>query len=324
MSFKDSVANKGRKSSADLDSKYPVLLIGFNRPKEICERAEEFLSWGTSELYISIDGAKNNEDAVFSNEIRARLEKFQSDSRVNLIFRSRNYGLREHLPTAVDEVLARNEAVIVIEDDIRCTPAFYENLCNSLKIHGDQYMTIGGFSSLPFHGSFMVNRWRETKYFSAWGWGITRVSWSKYHRTIDLETFQSQLCKSAIWKTLNYTQRETWTGRFVKIATGKSTWDFQMQYSSFVHELRHLNVVFRICENVGFEDARGTNTNSGRPFYLGSEVMSNSKFATKHSSFIARTILQWLDSVVIAGDRVILHKNAIRIRNVMACFHSKF
>lgn len=305
-------------------TRYPVLLIGYNRPDLIMERAEEILRWETSKIFISVDGPKNSDEQIQTIEIRKRLYKYESDPRVKLIFREKNYGLREHLPTAIDEVLINNEAVVIIEDDIKFSETFYLDLCNSLKKYGQRYMTIGGFSSVPVRIPFLSNRWRETKYFSAWGWGVTRESWSKFDRSIDLDIFEVKLSKSSIWGSLSSTQKDTWSGRFFKITKEKNTWDFQMQYSSFVHEMKHLIPVFRTAENLGFNDFRGTNTRTKRPLLLGPETISRSKFTNKLLPRGFTKILQWLDSVVIAGDRALVHKSLRQINKIVKFFHLKY
>ena len=297
-------------------TRYPILLVGFNRPEKILERTKEILSWNPSDLYISIDAAKTSVERNSTREIRDQLKPFIVNPRVHLIFRSQNYGIKGHIPHAIDEILQKHSAIVVIEDDVQCSEIFYGEICKALNLHGNDYLTVGGFSSLPFRFFATRNRWRETRYFSAWGWGITRESWLKYERTIDVQNLHINLEGSKIWKKLSNSQKKTWIGRFSKVSTGeKITWDFQMQYSSFVHNYYHLNSLFRICENQGFSDERGTNTKSKRPLPLGRYYLNNSPFDKILLRRIPQIALEFLDSFVIAGDRVLLHKLS-KIRRV--------
>lgn len=288
--------------------KYPVLLLGFNRPEKTLERAREILLCNPSTLYISIDGPRNKRDEQAREEIRAQLGEFKSNHKVEITYREMNLGLQNHLPRAVNEILQQNEGIIVIEDDVKCSTVFYTEVCDALNRFGDDYMTVGGFSPISIKLPKLYNRWRPTKYFSAWGWGITRKSWQKYESTIELSFEKENLLRGNLWSELNKSQKNTWLGRFQKVSTGEiSTWDFQMQYSSFKYDLYHLNVFFRICENVGFADIRGTNTKSDRPTLLGKEFLSEAKFKHKRCPKPLQRIMEVLDSIVIAGDRKTLH-----------------
>jgi hypothetical protein len=288
--------------------RYPVLLLGFNRPEKTVERAREILRCNPSLLYISIDGPRNKRDEQTREEIRVQLGEFKSNHKVEITYREKNLGLQYHLPRAVNEILQLHDGIIVIEDDVKCSTVFYTEVCDALNCFGDDYMTVGGFSPISIFLPKLCNRWRPTKYFSAWGWGITRKSWQKYEPTIELNFEKENLLRSNLWSELNDYQKKTWLGRFSKVSTGeKSTWDFQMQYSSFKNDLYHLNVFFRICENVGFADIRGTNTKSDRPTLLGKEFLSEAKFKHKRCPKPIQRVMEVLDSIVIAGDRKMLH-----------------
>ena len=259
-------------------------------------------------LYISIDGPRDENEAVSRIETMGHLQEYESNNKVRVIYRETNFGLEKHLPQAIDEVLKQHDGVIVIEDDIKCSPTFYSEVCEALNLYGHEYMTVGGFSPINFDAFMIHNRWRSTKYFSAWGWGVSRSSWEKYERNIDLKLYKQHLESGQMWNHLTRFQKNTWLGRFEKIASGrKKTWDFQMQYSSFKNDLLHLNVLFRICENVGFADMRGTNTKMNRPKLLGGEHLSQKEFVHKQLPAFIQEILEHLDSIVIAGDRKMLH-----------------
>lgn len=284
------------------------MLLGFNRPENIKARAREILYWNPSMLYISIDGPRNEKEAIARIETKEHLQEYKSNNKVRIIYRETNFGLEKHLPQAIDEVLTQHDGVIVIEDDVKCAPTFYTAVCEALNLYGHEYMTIGGFSPINFDAFLIRNRWRSTKYFSAWGWGVSRSSWEKYERNIDLKHYKQHLESGQMWHHLTRFQKNTWLGRFEKVASGrKKTWDFQMQYSSFKNDLLHLNVLFRICENVGFADIRGTNTKMNRPKLLGGEHLSQKEFVHKQLPALIQVILEHLDSIVIAGDRKMLH-----------------
>jgi hypothetical protein len=296
------------KNFESASSSFPVLLIGYNRLEKLIDRIVEVLSWQTSKLYISIDGGDDEKQQFYFDQIQILLKEKRSETPIVIIQRSHNLGLGKHLPLAVTEILENHDGVIVIEDDIKCSSQFYKEICIALTLHGEKYMTIGGFSSLPFKARRCPNKWRETKYFSAWGWGVTQSSWRRYENTINQESYREKLNESEIWNSLSTSQKRTWLGRFQKVASGeKITWDFQMQFSSFSNGYLHLNSLFRICENVGFGDTRGTNTKSKRPSLLGWESLTDTKFKSEKLHKSGGKIMEFFDSMVIAGDRETFH-----------------
>ena len=66
-------------------------------------------------------------------------------------------------------------------------------------------------------------------------------------------------------------ERLIWKRRFGKVIQNPmSTWDFQMQFMSFKFDKLHYLPYFRIIDNEGFNDVRGTNITGRIPnWYLG-------------------------------------------------------
>jgi hypothetical protein len=115
--------------------------------------------------------------------------------------------------------------------------------------------------------------------------------------------------------SLSEGKREIWLKRFERISTNVNwTWDYQMQYMSFITERNHVLPYFRLVDNCGFNDLNATNTIGKRPrWYLfpNSRIASSGEirnFSVKKNKF-----LEICDSISISGDLKFKWRKVLRI-----------
>lgn len=283
----------------------PILIVGFNRIEFLMARIREVVSTAAPKIYISIDGEGLDKCSIKLLEKLCR-ENDQSGNRFIILERPQNLGLSNHITTAITEILNNYLAVVVMEDDIQIGDNFYENISLRLRNLEEKYFGVSGFSSLSF-GKHLPNRWRESKYISIWGWGVTAKSWKKYNLYLEPKDIESRLQGSQVWQTISRKQRDIWLNRFKKVAHNPLlTWDYQVQFACFVHELMNLQPIFRMSENVGFGSQRSTNTKKKRPRYLGAAMINNKRI--NNQSLLNRIMsaqLDFLDEFAIVGTRKI-------------------
>ena len=285
----------------------PILLIGFNRPILLAKRLRELSAIPNLTLIISIDGGAGKDIEFEMNRILHRLDKHQIiDSNVQIIRHSDNLGLAEHVTTAISHVLEKHESVIVIEDDIAISKNFYKNMVNGMieMRNRNDIATVGGYSAIDIFRIFRIrNRFRETKYFSAWGWGITKEIWELYKLDISDGSLQEQLNNSIIWNSLSKKQKMYWINLFNKVENNsKLTWDIQMQFMCFKYELRNILPLKSLIVNEGFGDSTSTNTNEAKPWWMGRK--SNNELIYLTTCRIVDYIYEELcDSIFMASDK---------------------
>lgn len=296
-----------------------VLLLGYNRPEFLSKRIGEISKNRPSSLIISIDG---NSDKSVSSKIMQSLEKaidtYFDPSSVRVLHNKSNLGLALNVTSSISSILEESEKVTIIEDDIEIGDNFLKNieLAYSSFQSDENIATVGGFSGMPAKllSSKLENRWRQTKYFSAWGWSIDAVTWEKFRLTIPAHQIEFSLQRSVSWNQLTLSQKEIWFKRFSKVASLPTlTWDYQMQYMSFKYDLVHVLPLFRICENVGFEDSRSTNTRNRRPTWMGAHYIDDRIIERKTHPWHSHELEKHLDSFTISGDsRIRSIVNALR------------
>lgn len=296
-----------RKNVTLSNSNIPVLLIGFNRPKLIAKRLRELSAVPNLSLIISIDGGAGKDIEIEMNQILQELDKYKIiDSNVQIIQHSLNMGLAEHVTKAIGNVLEKHESVIVIEDDISVSRNFYNNMVRGMldaEIRND-IATVGGYSAIDVYGIFKVhNKFRETKYFNAWGWGIRNEIWRLYKLDISERPLEEQLSNSYLWKSLSEKQRMYWIKLFEKVEKNpKLTWDIQMQFMCFKYELRNFLPLKSLIINEGFGDNTSTNTKELKPWWMPRK--SNNELIQDRAGRITNHIYEELcDSIFMASDK---------------------
>ena len=289
------------------DSKTGVIVLNYARP-DLTERRLfqlESLPPARFQVIFSVDKFDGFENNHVRRQFLSLSEKFP---KVEWIFSNKRLGLANHLVARVTETLSDFERVIVIEDDVSCSPdslLSIEEVASTKSVHGA--MTIGLFGCIPHFVPSLPRLfpWRRTKYFSAWGWSIDREMWSSYHLDVVKKFGVGSVQKTKVWKSLNESQKRRWTHRFSKVESNPNlTWDFQMQFVSWLNGLDHVLPVIRSCDNEGFQDLRATNTVDRKPrWYKGVRSDNLIRPKVNNSYQLTSRLLQEIDSFTWIGDK---------------------
>ncbi len=282
----------------------PVLLIGFNRPDFLKNRLDEIRNLPIRKLYISIDSMEKGTNPEIKKLVN-EYEKLKDSLQIEVNLEPENRGLTKHVTSAITRVLQSEEAVIVIEDDISLSNQSYQAfisgylLSRKMKISG----VVSGFSPLVQPKRYQRNIWRKTPYFSVWGWVATRQNWENY--TFDLSKIDilEELAKSESWKKLNTSQRTVWHSRFIRAQSDPLlTWDIQMQYCSFRNDYTNLVPLFRVVENLGFNDSRAAHTKFRKPRWFRNSDPIKAVIPSNKINKTVNIVGNLIDSMTLAGD----------------------
>jgi hypothetical protein len=160
----------------------PIAIFCYKRKNNLIETINA-LSNATladeSILYIYSDGPKNETDGIIINDIREYLKQVKGFKEIKLIFSITNKGLAGSIIGGVSEILQMYDSVIVLEDDLLCTPNFlvYMNMALNTYASCDKVFSISGYSfnlKTTFKNSddaYFLNRgW-------SWGWATWKNRW---------------------------------------------------------------------------------------------------------------------------------------------------
>jgi mRNA-degrading endonuclease HigB of HigAB toxin-antitoxin module len=163
----------------------PVALFVYARPKETAQTIESlkknFLASYTK-LFIFSDGARNDEDMPFVEEVRKLIRNINGGfSDVQIIEREKNLGLANSIIIGVTQILKQFEKIIVIEEDLISSPNFLNYMNESLNFYKDSHevFSVTGYTyqlAVPVDYKF-------DNYFvprcESLGWGTWSNRWSK-------------------------------------------------------------------------------------------------------------------------------------------------
>ena len=289
-----------------------VLVLGYARPEFVLRRLQEIVQVNTGELQIivSIDKYEGLEHSRVTNEFRSLQERFQE---YQWITNEQRFGLVRHLTTRIKDVFENYENLIIIEDDVSVSSEAVMDLASAVaSAEGKDFFTTGLFGAFPNPGLGKVakNSWRRTPYFSAWGWAMNKKFWDIYDTEIVKNLGVQALRGRRGWERLNSHQKKRWAFRFSRVESDPNyTWDYQMQFLTWLYELEHKLPIWRLCDNEGFGDPRATNTRLRRPnWYVGTKATSRMRSDFAQPFHSADKFIRNVDSYTWIGDRLLFER----------------
>lgn len=159
----------------------PIALFAYNRPQHL-RRTVEALAGNAlaaeSELFVFLDGPKNDSDRILNSEIRDYVLSLNEFLSVSLIEQEQNLGLAASITGGVSRLLETHESVIVMEDDILTSPFFlrymndalnaYRNERTVASVHGFMYEVAGLPETFFLKGA------------DCWGWATWSRAWQVF------------------------------------------------------------------------------------------------------------------------------------------------
>jgi hypothetical protein len=290
-----------------------LLILCFNRPKLAHKRVSDLKEVKCHKV-VSIDGPKSPERF---EQFRLIQEEFAND--FEFLWMNKNEGTANHIWIRISQLLKEFDNVIVIEDDISVDSDTVDTLLELLKSRLPSHiMTIGLFGFLPGNNfiSKKFNCWRESKFFSPWGWAIQKEEWEDL--SLEIKEHYLRLESSKTFASLSSRGRNLWSSRFNKVINNPEfTWDYQINFWGFAQNKKHLLPAFRLADNVGFESLQATRTKAKKPnWYLGKKGTVNSsiqKFKVLKQRY--NILLSSLDSSFWAESNAFL-SNVAKLKRV--------
>ena len=183
----------------------PVALFAYNRPKSFIRTvqalAENELAERT-EIYLFLDGPKNEEDQNRSLEIESYFDNIKGFLTKTKYVRTSNYGLKRNIIAGVNQMMDLHDRAIFLEDDLVTSKYFLRFMNSSLELYEntEDVCQVSGYSYLEHY--FKAFETHAT-YFLRGGdclaWGTWRRAWAHYNddsKALLLEINRRNLKKS--------------------------------------------------------------------------------------------------------------------------------
>jgi len=257
----------------------PIIAFVYNRldhTKEMIEALRKNRFAAESELFIVSDGYKNDEDRIKVDSVRDYCKSISGFLKVHLIFRKKNYGLRNNIISGLNSIFKHYDRAIVLEDDIVTAPEFlnYMNFALDRYKEEEKVYSISGYTA-PYDKEglpdFFFTYWIE-----CWGWGTWKDRWEKMNsnpRELIKETGKDLIR----FININGTSPDMWDTVLLNYQKRKRTW--AIFFHSMVCKENGL-VLFpkkSLCKNIGF-DGSGENCDISEDYRVNLEEKEVSEY----------------------------------------------
>ena len=247
----------------------PILLITFNRPEHTRRTIDALRVQQPLLVYVFQDGPRNGNEADQVNcpNVRKVIEScIDWPCELHTSYSVTNRGCRDAIIYAVTEVLKMHESVIVVEDDIITSPAFYTYMCKALEYYKDRktVFSISGHSHSP--SKFVVPKDYSYDVFASprlfnWGWGTWRDRWEKADWTM---SYYEDFMKHPYEQMAFCRGGDDLLSMLIDEKEGKSSaWDVQFAFSHFCNHAISIVPCISYTYNIGL-DGSGTHCYSDR------------------------------------------------------------
>lgn len=247
--------------------KVPVLLITFNRPEHTRRTIEALRLQQPPLVYVFQDGPRlNNEnDTERCKQVRQVVgESVNWPCELHTFFSEKNRGCRDAIIYAITEVLNRHESVIVVEDDIVTSPAFYSFMCKALDYYKDRktVFSISGHSHSPSRfqvpDDYPYDVFASPRLFN-WGWGTWRDRWEQADWSM---SYYDEFMKHPYERRAFNRGGDDMVPMLVDEKEGRSSaWDVQFAFAHFKNHAVSIVPCVSYTHNIGM-DGSGTHCQS--------------------------------------------------------------
>ena len=245
----------------------PILFLAFNRPEHTRQTIDALRVQQPPLVFVFQDGprAGNASDKENCALVRSVIEKgIDWPCELHTVFSETNRGCRDAIIYAITEVLKQHESVIVVEDDIITSPAFYSYMCMALEYYKDRktVFSISGHSHSP--SKFVVPEDYDYDVFASprlfnWGWGTWRDRWEQTDWSF---SYYEEFMKHPYEKKAFCRGGDDLLPMLVDERQGKSSaWDIQFAFAHFANHAVSIVPCVSYTYNIGM-DGSGTHCHS--------------------------------------------------------------
>ena len=258
---------------------YPIIIFCYNRISHL-KKTLFALSINSNikkhKIYVFCDGPKNIEEKKKIDKINNFLLRFNKLKFEKITNNKNNIGLASNVINGVSKILKKNEAVIVIEDDIvlGANSLAYINFMLNKFSKNNRIGSVSAFSYINNNCYFNGFDYFLTKRHSSWAWGTWARVWNdiNWHSSINFESLKMVL--NSKFKKLGLDLPLLLWGESKNFV---SSWAVRFNYYCFKKKLLSIQPRYSLVENIG-NDFSGTHLNLRSIFFKDKKVKFNPVF----------------------------------------------
>jgi len=169
---------------------YPIIIFCFNRPnhlKKLLASIYQNKNYNQHKYFPFCDHFKNDKDKANNSKVKNIINNLDKIKNYKLIFRKENFGLSKNIISGINAIFKKNEAAIILEDDLILNRYAINFLNKSLShyMNDKSIYSISAYSYLKKNKHQLSNKLLKIKRHSSWGWATWKKKWNKvdFHDT---------------------------------------------------------------------------------------------------------------------------------------------
>jgi hypothetical protein len=246
------------------ESRLPVLLIVFNRPKETGKVLQALKQSGIRKLYIHGDGPRTSSESDLAEitEVWNLVSSIDWECEVHTKRSDKNLGCGNGVFSAVSWFFQQEERGIILEDDVLPSTGLFltlERMLSRLEENED-VGAVSGFNWTPRnHITDHRASFHFSNYAQSLAWGTWKKAWEGF--SLDPQVWQSELNFETLQKLGGARFARYWLNMYEEeILSGKlDTWDVQWGAYNWSHGRKFAVTNNNFALHIGFNE-RATHT----------------------------------------------------------------
>lgn len=225
----------------------PILVIGFNRFSLLKMQVDRLNSLGFKNIYVSIDGPRNENDRIEIEKIRDFLSIKKNQKMLKKVLLSKsNLGCKNGVTSAIDWFFSNVVSGIILEDDIYFDISFLRFSVELLKKY-EKEKNIFMISANNFFPELKIKEsYTFVSFAPIWGWATWRNRWL-FHKNF-IESLNS---KSIQFYSRSLKESKVYSG-VSKVLKGKlDTWDYLLNATIILNKKVSIVPKVHLIENRG-------------------------------------------------------------------------
>ncbi len=242
----------------------PIVVFAFNRPNHLHQTLDALAQnelASQSAITIFCDGPRNDEERTLTDAVRMVAKSACGFASLRVVERAQNMGCAASVIDGLTRMFALHDRIIVIEDDILCSPYTLSFLNHGLDFYASDFriFNISAWSPPPAHfpipQSYPHDIYAIPR-FNCWGW----ASWRNRFVHLDWGVSDySQFKRSPVLRESFNAGGDDLSGMLDDQMAGHiDTWDIRADYGRFKQAQLGINPVMAYVTNIGF--GSGTHT----------------------------------------------------------------
>ena len=227
----------------------PILVLGFKRAEKIDRLLCSLEQISYRKIYVSLDGPRNNDEAVDVSKVRETVRKRvdQSKHKYELWIKDKNEGGPFGTPRSIDWAFESESELIILEDDLILT-----NECMKfLDLDFKNVNLVQLFSPVIIEDNQV--KLYDTANLYLWGWITSRDIWFK-NRPYKKSELPSLFCVLSYSKLNIFLFLENLSIKKL-LNNGIYSWDYQFRMNLIKHRIRTFTFYRPLVIYDGFDEA---------------------------------------------------------------------